>query len=153
MFTLLQTSVLVGLDWVEPMMLLLLHITCSCIFMHTFFTFFIFLYIELYWDFSDCLFLPLSLLLSVSCVMAPNENLLRLGTLFISGHPLLLTPLPLTSGSMMKRPNQTFFRTSPDKAFIRNAKSFFRTSPTLTYPMSSTIGVGSHYVTSQSCVC
>ena len=134
------------------MMLLLLHITCSCIFMHTFFTFSIFLYIELYWDFSDCLFLPLSLLLSVSCVMAPNKNLLRLRTLFVSGHPLLLTPLPLTSGSMMKRPNQTFFRTSPDKAFIRNAKSFFRTSPTLTYPMSSTIGVGSHYVTSRSCV-
>ena len=60
-FTLLQTCVLVGLDWAEPMMFLLLHITCSCIFMHTSFTFSIFLYIELYWDFSDCLFLPLSL--------------------------------------------------------------------------------------------
>ena len=45
-FTLLQTSVLVGLDWAEPMMFLLLHIKCSCIFMHTYLKFFIFLYID-----------------------------------------------------------------------------------------------------------
>ena len=57
-FTLLSTCVLVGLNWAEPMMFLLLHITCSYIFMHKFFTFYIFLYIELFWDFSDCLFLP-----------------------------------------------------------------------------------------------
>ena len=31
--------VLVGLDWAEPMMFLLLHTTCSCIFMHTYLTF------------------------------------------------------------------------------------------------------------------
>ena len=30
-FTLLQTCVLVGLDWAKPMMFLLLYITCSCI--------------------------------------------------------------------------------------------------------------------------
>ena len=36
--------VLVGLDWIEPMMFLLLHITCLCIFMHTYLTFSIFLY-------------------------------------------------------------------------------------------------------------
>ena len=33
-------------------MFLLLHITCSCIFIHMYFTFSIFLYIELFWDFS-----------------------------------------------------------------------------------------------------
>ena len=63
---------LVGLDWTEPMLFLLLYITCSCIFMHTFFTFFRLLYNELFWDFSDYLFLPhlfLSLVY-VSCVIA-----------------------------------------------------------------------------------
>ena len=30
--TILKWCVLVGLDWVEPMMLLILHVTCSCIF-------------------------------------------------------------------------------------------------------------------------
>ena len=39
-----------------------------------------------------------------------------------------------------------------DEAFIRNTKSFCRTSPTLTYPLSFTVGVGSHYVTSRSLV-
>ena len=37
-----QCCVLVGLDWAEPMMSLLLYITCSCIFMHTYLRFFIF---------------------------------------------------------------------------------------------------------------
>ena len=63
-FTLLQCYVLVGLDWVEPMMFLSLHITCSCIFMHTFLQFVIFFYIillVLFW-------LSLSLPLSLSCV-------------------------------------------------------------------------------------
>ena len=69
-FTLLQTCVLVGLDWAEPMMFLLLHITCWCIFIDTYFTFSIFLHIELFWDFSNCLFL----LPSVSCVMAPKRK-------------------------------------------------------------------------------
>ena len=30
-FYILKPYVLVGLDWAEPMMLLLLHVTCSCI--------------------------------------------------------------------------------------------------------------------------
>ena len=34
--------VLVELDWAEPMMQLPLHVTCSCILMHTFFLFSIF---------------------------------------------------------------------------------------------------------------
>ena len=50
--------VLLGLDWAEPMMFFTLHVTCSCIFMHMFFTFSIFLYIWTVWSFSDCLFLP-----------------------------------------------------------------------------------------------
>ena len=93
-FTLLQTNVLVGLDWVEPMMLLLLHITCSCIFMHTFFTFSILLYTELYWDFSNCLFLLLSLLLSVSCVMAPKQKSTPSQNPLHFGHSTSSDPIP-----------------------------------------------------------
>ena len=35
-FTLLLCYVLVGLDWAEFVMHLNLHVTCSCIFMHTY---------------------------------------------------------------------------------------------------------------------
>ena len=66
-FTLLQTCVLVGLDWVKPMMQLLLHVTCSCIPMHTYFLFNTFWYYFAAWDFSDCLFLPLSFLFALVC--------------------------------------------------------------------------------------
>ena len=59
--------VLVGLDWAEPMMQLSLHVTCSCIPMHAFFLFNIFWYIWTTWDFSDCLFLPFSLLFMLVC--------------------------------------------------------------------------------------
>ena len=135
-------------------MFLLLHITCSCIFMHTYVTFSIFLYIELYWDFSDCLFLSLSF--SPSCVSLLlqhlNANLLRPETLFVLVHPLLLILLPLTSSSVMRRPNLTSLRTFLDETFIRNLKSFCRTSLTLTFPLSSTIGIGGHCVTSRSLV-
>ena len=78
--------VLVGLDWVEPMMFLLLHITCLCIFMHTYLTFSIFLYIDCDWFFSACVSLSFSLILSVSCSMAPkwkstpSRNSLRFGS-------------------------------------------------------------------------
>ena len=65
-------GVLVGLDWAEPMMFLLLHITCSCIFMHTYLTFSIFLFIDYDWCFFACLYV--SFLLSVSCSMAPKRK-------------------------------------------------------------------------------
>ena len=56
--------VLLGLDWAEPMMFLSLHVTCSCIFMHTYLQFVMFFYIVLlvlFWFF-------LSLPLSLSCI-------------------------------------------------------------------------------------
>ena len=69
--TMLNCCVLVGLDWAEPMMLLSLHVTCSCIFMHTYLQFFIFFYIVCC-CFSDCLSRSLSLLLVLVCSMAPK---------------------------------------------------------------------------------
>ena len=80
-----------------------------------------------------------------------NASLFRPETLFILRHPLLIL-LPHTSNSMMRRPKQTFLRTSLDEAFIQNAKSSCRTSPTLAYPLSFTIGDRSHCVTSRSLV-
>ena len=143
--------VLVGLDWAEPMMFLLLHFACSCIFMHTYLTFSIFLYIDCDWCFSACLSLSLSLSLSFFRLVALwhlNENLLCPGTLFVSGHPLLLILLPLIFGSVMIKPDRAFQRTFLDEAFIWNAKSFCQTPLTLTYPLSFTVGVGSHCVMS-----
>ena len=82
-----------------------------------------------------------------------SVSLLRPETLFILGHLLLLlhlTPLPLTSSSMMRRPNYTSLRTFHDKTFIRNTKSFYQTSLILTCLLSSRVGVRSHYVVPRS---
>ena len=88
-------------------------------------------------------FLPLSFFRLVASWHL-NKNLFRPGTFFVPRHPLFLTLLPLLFGSVMRRSKWTSLRTSLDEAFIRNAKSFYRTSPTLTYPLSFTAGVGSH---------
>ena len=48
----------------------------------------------------------------------------------------------------MRRPNRASLRTFLVEAFIQNTKSFCQTSPTLTYPLSSTIRAGGHCVTS-----
>ena len=148
--TMLKWYVLVGLDWAEPMMFLLLHVTCSCIF--SCIPFFYLFYIKCVGNF---LFVPLSLslFLSVSCSMAPkrkstpSRNPLRHLLLL----PLLILPLPML-GSVIIKPIRTFWRTFHYAAFIRNAKSFYQILPILTFPLSSTIGVGSHYVASRSLV-
>ena len=68
----LKCCVLVGLDWVDPMMLLMLHITCSCIFHAYVPSFFLYSHIELFGSF---LFDPFSLSFSfVSCSMAPKQK-------------------------------------------------------------------------------
>ena len=103
--------------------------------------------LRLFWlsSLSLHLFVYVSLLL-----WHPNLNLLRLGTLFVPGHLLLLT-LPLSmSGSLMRRPDRTSLRTFPDEAFIQNATSSCRTSSTLTFPLSFAVRVGSHCVMSRS---
>ena len=153
-FYFLFCCVLVGLDWAKPMMNLFLHVTCSCILMHTYLQLCIFWYINclvLFW-LSPSLSFFLSLMLVVSWHLSVSPLCPK--TLFIPGHLLplfLLTLLSLSSGSVMRRPNQTSLRTFHDAAFIRNAKSFCQIFLTLTYPLSSTVGVGSHYVAPQSC--
>ena len=88
---------------------------------------------------------PLSLLftLVVSCHL--NVNLLRPETLFVLGHPLLVILLPHMFGSVMIKLDRTFQRTFLDEAFIRKAKSFCWTSLTLTFPLSTIVGVQEFY--------
>ena len=132
-----------------------LHVICSCIFMHTYLHFLIFLYttmLVLFW-----LSLSLSLSFSLhSCVSLLlwhlNANLLRPRTLYVLGHLLPLTLHHLLFGSVMRTLERTSLRIFVDKAFIRNATSFCQNFLTLTYSLSFTIGVGSHFVTSRSLI-
>ena len=108
---------------------------------------------ELFWDFSDCVLSLSPFYVYVSLLLwHPNVNLLRLGTLFVLMHPLLLTLLLSLSSFVMRRSNWTSLRTFLDEAFILNAKSSCQTSLTPTYPLSSTIGDRGHYVTPRSLV-
>ena len=117
-FTLLLCCVLVGLDWAEPMMHLNLHVICSCIFMHTYLHFLLFLYI-LCWYFSDCFSLSLSLHSCVSLLLWHlNANLLRLG------HLLPLTLHHPLFGFVMRTLERTSWRTFVNETFIQNVMSF-----------------------------
>ena len=144
-------NVLVGLDWVEPMMLFLLHVN---MFMHSHAYVLYILYMLIYLNclglFELFLFPSLSSVCISLLLWHLNANLLCPRTLFIPRHPLLLILLPHMSGSMMRRPNRTSLRTFLDEAFILNTKSSYQTSLTLTFPLSFTVGNGSHCVTSRS---
>ena len=119
---------------------------------HTYSPFNILAIFELFWDFSNCFSLSLSLSLSYVCISLClwhlNASLLRPRTLFILGHPLPLILLHHIFGSVMRMLERPYRRTFLDEAFILNAKSSWRTSPTLTNPMSFIIGFRSHCVTS-----
>ena len=133
------------------MMLFILHITCSCI-SHAYvlsfqYTCYIWTMLGLFWL---SLSLPLSSVCVSLCLWHLNTSLLRPRTLLVLGHPLHLILLLNLFGSVMRMPERPSRRTFLDEAFILNAKSSWQTSSTLTYPLSFTVGVGSHYVTSQS---
>ena len=112
------------------------------------------IYLVIFELFLGHFLLSLSFPLSFVCVSLglwhPNTSLLRPETLFIPRHPLCLILLLHLSGSVIRMPERPSQRTFLDKAFILNAKSSWRTLPTLTYPLSFTVGVGSHCVMSQS---
>ena len=101
-------------------------------------------------SFSLSLFLPLSSVCISLCLWHLNANLFHPKTLFILGHPFHLILLLHLFGSVMKMPERPSRRIFLDEAFILNAKLSWRTSPTLTYPLSFIVGVGSHCVTSRS---
>ena len=113
---------------------------------------YIFIYLNCFWDFSECFFLPPYSLVYASTSWHQNVSLLHLRTLFVPGHLRLLILPPLLFGSVMRMPERPSRRTFLNEVFIRNAKSSRRTSLTLTYPLSFTVEVGSHHVTSRSLV-
>ena len=135
-------------------MYLCLHVTCSCIFMHTYLQFSIFVILYLVGAFFIVsLSFPLSLFVTLVASWHLNVNPFHLGALFVLGYLLLLLLLillHLMSSSIMRRPNRTSLRTFHNVAFIQNAKSLCQIFLTLTYPLSSTIGVGSHFMASRS---
>ena len=113
------------------------------------------LYILIYWLCLVLFYLFLSPFLSlvyVSCIMAPKRKSTPSWNPLRSGASTSSNTTPSHVQFRDDKTLRTFWRTSLDEAFIRNAKSFCRISPTLTYPLSSTIGGGSHCVTFWSLV-
>ena len=146
----LEPCVLVGLDWTEPMMILLFHVTWSCI-IHAYVPFFSLFLVYLLIGAFLLVSLSLSLSLSLSwivCAWHPSANPLCPRTLFISRHHLLLILLPYMSGFVMRRPVRTSQRTSRNVAFIRNTTLSYQTSSILIYWLSFTGEDGNLYVRS-----
>ena len=119
--------------------------------MHTYLRFNIFDIIDMAWDYSDCssLFLPLFLFMLVMS-MAPKHKSTPARNPLRSGASSSSDPSPSNVWFCDDDAFRHFRRTSLDEAFIRNAKSFCRTLSTLTFPLSFTVGDGSHCVTSRS---
>ena len=141
-----------GLGWAQDEFIFACHM-----FMHSHTYIPSILYILIYFLFGTFLIVSLSFSFSLPLALVAswhlNVNLLRFRTLFVLGHLLLLlhlTLLPLISDFVMRRLNRTSWRTFHNTVFIWNAKSFCQISLTLTYPLSSTVGVESHFVASQS---
>ena len=143
---------LVALDWAEPVMFLLLNVTCSCIF-HANVPFFSLLLILLLIGTLLFVFLSLSLSFKSVCAWHPSASLLHPRTLFVLGHHHFPLILPLyMSGFVMRRPRRTSRRTFLDVAFIQNARSSFWIFLILTYSLSFIVGFRSPFVTSRSTV-
>ena len=84
------------------------------------------------------------------CLWHLNASLLRPRTLFIPVPLRLLIVLLSLFDSIMMMPTRHSRRNFLDATFILNAKSFWQTSPTPTFPLSFTVGDGSHCVMSRS---
>ena len=114
-----------------------MHISCICILS--------------FLSFCFCLWCVFSLSPSLSRIdyaWHPSANLLRLGTLFVSGYllPLILPFPPFTFSSLMRRLIRNFRRTFLNVAFIRSTMWFYRTFSILLFPMSFTLRDGNLFV-------
>ena len=120
--------------------------------MHTYSLFNILVIFELFGNFLIVfLSLPLFLFTLVVSMAPKHKSTPARNPLHSMSLCLLIMPLSLF-GSVMMMPTRHSWRTFLDEVFIRNAKSYQRTSPTLTFPLSFTVGSGSHCVTSRSLV-
>ena len=135
-----ENCVLIGLDWVEPMMQIFFayHMFMHFLCIRTLSLLYILVPVMMVFF---CFSLSLSLSPSLSLIvyaLHPSANSLRLKTLFFLRHlPLIL--LLFTFSSVMRRPIKTSRITSPNVVFIRNTTWFYQTFPILLYPLSFTV--------------
>ena len=144
--------VLVGLDWAKDMIKFLLHVTCSCI-SHAYVLYFsiYLLYLNYFGAFLIVSFFLLSILFTLVVFVTPKRKSTPARNPLHSGASSSSDSAPLSLfGSMMMMPTRHSRSTFLDEVFIQNAKSYWRTSLTLTFPLSFTVGNGSHCVTSRS---
>ena len=141
-----ENCVMLGLDWVEPMMQLFLarhmfmHISCIRTLSFLYFCY------GLWWCVLS-VYLSLSLSLPrIDCTWHPSANLLRLRTLFVPSHLLLLIFLLFTFNSMMRSPIRTSLRIFLNMAFIWSTMWFCQIFLTLLFPMSVTLGDGNLFM-------
>ena len=136
-----ENHVLLGLDWVEPMMQFSFSAShVHAYFRHTYPFFSIFLFWVL-------IVFPVSFSW-IDCVWHPGTNLLQSETLFFPSHHLLLIlPFPLfTFDSVMRRPIRISRRTFLNMAFIQSAMWFYWTFSILLFSMSFTLRDGNLFV-------
>ena len=110
------------------------------------------LYLKCVGTFLIVSFFPSLFCLRQLCLWHLSLSQLCPRTLCVLGHHLPLILLLLIFGFVMRMLERTSRRNFLDEVFIRNTESFWRTSPTLTYPMSFRVRVGSHCVTSRSLI-
>ena len=141
-----ENCVMLGLDWVEPMMQLFLarhmimHISCIRTLSFLYFCY------GLWWCVLS-VYQSLSLSLPrIDCTWHPSANLLRLRTLFVPSHLLLLIFLLFTFSSMMRSPIRTSLRIFLNMAFIWSTMWFCQIFLTLLFPMSVTLGDGNLFM-------
>ena len=97
------------------------------------------------------LFLPL-FLFTLVVFMAPKHKSTSAWKPLHSGASSSSDSAPLSLWFRDNDAHKAFSENCSRKVFIQNAKSFWQTSPTLTFPLSFTVGNGSHCVTSWSLV-
>ena len=136
--SLLESCVLVGLDWAEPMTIFLLHVTWPCI-IHAFS--FLIIGTLCDWHFSVYLSisLSLSLLMAPKRKSAPSQNPLRF-------EASSSNPTPLSVQFCDEKTHQDFSENFSRVAFIWNATWFYQIFLILLYLLSFIVDDGNLYV-------
>ena len=132
-------------------MLFILHVTCSCI-SHAYVLSFSYIwYIWIAWDFSDCSFLLLLLnLFTLVVSMAPKHKSTPAQNPLRFGASSSTDPSPFNVRFRDDDAFKAFSENFSRRSIHSERQSFCRTLPTLTFPLSFTVGDGSHCVMSRS---
>ena len=140
-----------GLGWAYDAICFACHMFMHFLCIRTLFSIYLWYLncLGLFWlSFLSLLLFLLTLVVS----MAPKRKSTPAQNPFHSGASSSSISAPFSLRFHDDDAHKAFSENFLDDVFIRNAKSYWRTSPTLTFPLSFTVGNGSHYVTSQSLV-